>query len=53
MDNYKHLSIRKFGSSLYRPMNGVKIGIHLFDTTLNKPIYWSGTAWVDATGAEV
>lgn len=25
----------------------------LFDTTLNKPIWWTGTAWVDATGTEV
>ena len=24
-----------------------------FDTTLGKPIYWNGTAWIDATGATV
>lgn len=24
-----------------------------FDTTLNKPIWWTGSAWVDATGQEV
>ena len=24
-----------------------------FDTTLNKPIWWNGTAWVDATGTPV
>lgn len=24
-----------------------------FDTTLNKPIWWTGSAWVDATGASV
>ena len=24
-----------------------------FDTTLNKPIWWTGTKWVDATGASV
>lgn len=24
-----------------------------FDTTLKKPIWWNGTKWVDATGAEV
>jgi hypothetical protein len=28
-------------------------GVEFFDTTLNKPIYWTGTAWVDATGATV
>lgn len=24
-----------------------------FDTTLNKPIWWNGTNWVDATGTTV
>lgn len=28
-------------------------GYEYFDTTLGKPIYWNGTAWVDATGATV
>lgn len=29
------------------------IGFQYFDTTLNKPIWWTGTKWVDATGADV
>ena len=28
-------------------------GQSIFDTTLNKPIWWTGTKWVDATGVEV
>lgn len=28
-------------------------GMCFFDTTLGKPIWWKGTAWVDATGATV
>ena len=28
-------------------------GQQFFDTTLNKPIWWAGSAWVDATGATV
>lgn len=28
-------------------------GYQYFDTTLGKPIWWKGTAWVDATGADV
>jgi hypothetical protein len=28
-------------------------GQFYFDTTLNKPIWWTGSAWVDATGATV
>ena len=29
------------------------VGYQYFDTTLSKPIWWNGTAWVDATGATV
>lgn len=29
------------------------IGKQFFDITLNKPIWWNGSAWVDATGQEV
>ena len=29
------------------------VGEMLFDTTLNKPIWWSGENWVDATGSVV
>lgn len=29
------------------------IGFMYFDTTLNKPIWWKGTGWVDATGTSV
>lgn len=24
-----------------------------FDTTINKPIFWDGSKWIDATGATV
>ena len=29
------------------------VGQCVFDTTLNKPKWWTGTKWVDATGADV
>lgn len=29
------------------------VGFCFFDTTLNKPIYWTGAKWVDANGASV
>ena len=35
-----------------RPTDKYK-GMCHFDTTLGKPIWWNGTAWVDATGASV
>lgn len=40
------------GSTSDRPVD-VKIGFFYKDTTLNKPIWWDGTNWVDATGATV
>ena len=43
------------GSTEDRPVfeNSEAIGYLYFDTTLGKPIWWNGTAWVDATGATV
>ena len=28
-------------------------GVYKYDTTLGKPIWWNGTKWIDATGADV
>lgn len=39
-------------TSTTRPIP-INVGYSIFDTTLNKPIYWTGTTWVDATGTEV
>ena len=36
-----------------RPTENIPIGLMYFDTTLSKPIWWTGTNWVDATGATV
>lgn len=35
-----------------RPENPIK-GESILDTNLNKPIWWTGSQWLDATGAEV
>lgn len=40
------------GGSNNRPQTPF-VGQLYFDTTLNKPIYWTGSKWVDATGADV
>ena len=40
------------GNSSNRPTNEYA-GFQYFDTTLNKPIWWTGEKWVDATGADV
>ena len=46
--------IKFFGSAsgTDRPTN-VEKGFCFFDTNLNKPIWWTGTKWVDANGADV
>ena len=40
------------GATASRPSTPT-LGQSYFDQTLGKPIWWSGTAWVDATGAPV
>lgn len=51
-------SIKKFSSNEFcgseRPtLSKYDNGFQYYDTTLNKPIWWTGEKWVDATGAEV
>lgn len=42
------------GTTVMRPeLNADDMGYLYFDTTLNKPIWWTGTDWVDATGVAV
>ena len=51
-ENHVISIIRKPNESSGR-INNPKKGENCFDTTLNKPIWWNGTKWVDATGADV
>lgn len=46
---------KRKGTSSERPIikSNIDDNIQFFDTTLNKPIWWNGTNWVDATGATV
>ena len=46
-------NIVKSGTSTDRPTSYLSIGFQYFDTTLNKPIWWTGSHWVDATGTQV
>lgn len=41
------------GNFQTRPTNGVNVGTIIYDTTLNKPIYWNGSNWCDFTGKTV
>lgn len=40
---------RLAGPTIDRP-DGVAVGTVYFDTTLGKPVWWTGSNWVDATG---
>lgn len=48
-------SFNTSGNSSERPISitSQDVGFKYFDTTLNKPIWWTGTVWVDADGVEV
>lgn len=47
--------IKSVGTTAERPTNvfDTDAGHMYFDTTLNKPVWWNGSAWVDSTGATV
>ena len=51
------IKLKLSGTSSERPSSldtkSLLSGFQYFDTTLNKPIWWTGTKWVDATGASV
>ena len=42
----------KYGNSEQRPSNMI-IGFCYYDSTLKKPIWWTGSKWVDAIGTDV
>lgn len=49
---FKYVPLILSGATNSRP-SWATTGMQYFDTTLRKPVWWSGTAWVDATGTTV
>jgi hypothetical protein len=49
------VAVRRFGTTAQRPaqLSQDHAGTFYFDTTLRKPIWWAGDAWVDALGMRV
>ena len=45
--------VMRIGNTASRPNYGSGNTGTYFDTTLNKPIWWTGSAWVDALGSTV
>jgi len=54
-EGYTPIDLIKKGNTSSRPVfrNRDYYGYEYYDTTLNKPIWWNGTNWVDATGTSV
>lgn len=53
---FKNLrEVNSLGSVFRLPTipSGTRKGFNYFDVTLGKQVYWSGSAWVDATGTTV
>ncbi len=50
---YKKVPYLDAGITTGRPTLNLSVGQQYFDTTLGKPIWWNGAAWVDATGIAV
>lgn len=49
---WRRMQTNHSGTTAQRPTVTVR-GYEYFDTTLNKPIWWGNTTWVDATGTTV
>jgi hypothetical protein len=47
------LSTPSAGTTLARPSTRLQVGQFYFDTTINRPIWWNGTNWINAAGTVV
>lgn len=52
---WNYVSTLLGGTTANRPSADLNmpVGLQYFDTTISKPIYWTGTGWVDSTGVTV
>ena len=52
---WNYVSTLLSGTTANRPSADLNmpVGLQYFDTTISKPIYWTGTRWVDSTGVTV
>jgi hypothetical protein len=54
LNNYTQaIATPEFGVTADRPTTGLQTGQIFFDTTLDIPIWWNGTKWVNASGTGV
>lgn len=53
-DTSSESAVSTHGTTQQRPTTTyIDVGFQYFDTTLNKPIWWTGMNWVDSTGVSV
>lgn len=52
---WNYVSTLLSGTTANRPSADLNmpVGLQYFDTTISKPIYWTGTRWVDSAGVTV
>jgi len=54
LDNFTQGSVvPASGATNQRPTSKLQVGQQYFDTTLNLPIWWTGTKWINASGTAV
>ena len=53
IDAVNTLSTPSAGITAARPSTGLQVGQFYFDTTINRPIWWNGTNWINAAGTVV
>jgi hypothetical protein len=47
------LGVPSSGTTAARPTKNLLVGQPYFDTTINRPIWWDGTNWINASGTVV
>jgi hypothetical protein len=53
IDVINTLSTPSAGITAARPSTGLQVGQFYFDTTINRPIWWTGSNWINAAGTVV
>jgi hypothetical protein len=53
IDAINTLSTPSAGITAARPSTGLQVGQFYFDTTINRPIWWTGSNWINAAGTVV
>lgn len=46
-------ALQTSGTTAQRPVQGLYVGRPYFDTTINRPIWYTGTNWIRADGVVV